>query len=144
MVDLLQIELAFGFVSSQPCGTNEAYVSLDTGEVYFVSEFGDSDELPDGFEESDRYVRVPHKSELSLGRELVDEFVAAHTPHLADVVANLFVGRGAYARFKSLLARENLLDEWYSFENTRESEAIARWCLENQLPLKRDDPPASE
>lgn len=52
-VSLSDIESAFDFVSCQGYRANEAYISLDTGEIYYVSALGDCDELPEGFEESD-------------------------------------------------------------------------------------------
>jgi hypothetical protein len=41
------IEHAFMFVSMAPKFANSAILSKETGEIYYVSEFGDSDELPD-------------------------------------------------------------------------------------------------
>ena len=54
------IEDAVYFVSMEPYGTNEAFVSLDTGQTFLLSGNGDSDELPDDFEESNRYLAIPH------------------------------------------------------------------------------------
>ena len=93
-------------------------------------------ELPDDFEESDRYLQIPHKNDLDLGRRLVDEFVAARAPHLTNAAADAFHRRGAYGKWKSMLESEGLLDSWYKFENQRATEAIANWCVENHLPLE--------
>lgn len=135
MPSLSDIEWAIEYVSSQPYGTNEAYVSLDTGEVYLLSDELDCD-LPDDFEESDRYIQIPHKNDLDLGRRLVDEFVASRAPHLADDAADAFRRRGAYSKWKSILAKPGLLEPWYEFENQRESAAIAQWCAEHHLPIE--------
>ena len=139
-VTFSDIELAFLYVSCQSYGMNEAYLSLDTGQIYYITDLGDSDELPDDFEESDRYLEIPHKNKLGLGRRLVDEFIFTAAPQLADDVSDIFRRRGAYGRFKSLLENHDLLDEWYKFENERELNAIKEWCRENQIVLTIEAP----
>ena len=134
------IEDAFLYVSSQSHGMNEAYLSLDTGRIYYISDSGDSDELPDDFEESDRYIEIPHKNDLDLGRQLVDEFVNTTAPQLADDVSDIFRRRGAYGRFKSLLERHQLIEKWFKFENERESNAIKDWCRENNVEITIETP----
>ena len=84
------IENAFDYVSSQSYGMNEAYLSLDTGQIFYISNLGDSDDLPDDFEESDRYIEIPHKNDLDLGTRLVDEFINTTAPQLADDVSDIF------------------------------------------------------
>ena len=41
---------------------------------------GDSDDLPEDVDESDKYIEIPHKNELDLGRNLVFQFVSKHIP----------------------------------------------------------------
>lgn len=53
------IEDAFFFVSSVPPFEHSAYLNKETGEFYYVSALGDSDELPGDFEESDKYISIP-------------------------------------------------------------------------------------
>ena len=130
-----EIEDAVEFVSMQPYGTNEAYVSLDTGQTFFLSDDGDSDELPDDFEESGRYLAIPHKNDLDLGRRLVRDFICAEAASLAGQVDDIFQHSGAYSRFKSLLDSNGLLQAWYDFENERTTKAIRDWCEANQLLL---------
>lgn len=132
------IENAFDYVGSQSYGMNEAYLSLDTGKIYYISELGDSDDLPDDFEESDRYLEIPHKNELNLGRRLVDEFISTAAPQLANDVADIFRARGAYGRFKSLLESHGLLEKWFEFEKERELNAIKTWCRENKISLESE------
>ena len=127
------IENAFDYVSSQSHGMNEAYLSLDTGQIFYISNLGDSDDLPDDFEESDRYIEIPHKNDLDLGTRLVDEFINTTAPQLADDVSDIFRRRGAYGRFKSLLERHHLIEKWFKFENERELNAIRQWCRENNI-----------
>ena len=135
------LSLAFCFVSSAGPMNNQAYVSLDTGAICWVSESNpiEEDEPPDDLETSDRYIAIPHKNELDLGNDLVFRFVEGRLPdRYADVVA-IFRRRGAYARFKGLLAAERCLDEWHAFEAEATERALREWCEENGVYLAGSD-----
>lgn len=65
---------AFTFSSAGAAIDCYAYINLDSGAVLLV--FDDMDinteqEMPDDLETSDRYLPVPHKNDLDLGRKLV-------------------------------------------------------------------------
>ena len=47
----------------------------------------------------------------------------------------MFRRKGAYSNYKALLERRGLLDEWYDIENSREEQALRRWCKENEIEL---------
>ncbi|NIR32779.1 MAG: hypothetical protein GWN84_26470 [Gammaproteobacteria bacterium] len=121
------IQLAFEFVGSVHPYEHTAYVSLDTGEIFYVSDWIDLDETPDDLDTSDRYIEIPHKNELNLGQRLVREFVAARLPEYGREVERIFSRKGAYSRFKNLLESKGLLEEWYQHEDER-SEAALREC----------------
>ena len=69
--------MAFDFVSFAGPMEHRAYVSLDTGAIFWISETNpiEEDELPDDLETSDRYIAGPHKNELDLGNDLALRFV---------------------------------------------------------------------
>jgi hypothetical protein len=56
-------------------------------------------------------------------------------PHQYDRAADIFHSRGAYRRFKELLAAENLLEQWYAFEAEATEQALKQWCQENNIRL---------
>ncbi len=69
------ISAAFEFVSSAALMEHSAYISLDTGQIHWISELASMDEeLPDDLEVSDRYLAIPHKNELDLGKNLALRF----------------------------------------------------------------------
>ena len=129
------IEDAFLFVSNSPPEENYAYVNKETGEAYYVSSLGDSDELPDVLEENEKYISVPHKNDLNLGRSLVFDFISANLPGEFERVRGIFNRKGAYARFKDLLEFKGQLDAWYAFERKATEEALREWCEENNVTL---------
>lgn len=132
---------AFDFVASAPQGTNTAYVSLDTGEIHWHSDTLDLDvELPDDLD-SDRYVEVPHPSELGLGKPLVLSFAAEAVPDALERVAACFQRRGAYGRIKDLFASRGVLEKWYAFEEAATHKALRAWCAEVELEIDDGAPP---
>ncbi|CAB3807085.1 hypothetical protein [Paraburkholderia fynbosensis] len=129
--------MAFDFVSYASPMEHNAYVSLDTGKIWWTSDSSDAfdEEIPDELASSDRYFAIPHKNELDLGRSLALRFVSQALPARYDQVEGFFRRQGAYARFKDLLEREGALERWYSFEAEAVERALRQWCAENGLEL---------
>jgi len=135
------LSAAFDFVSFGAPMEHRAYISLDTGAIYWVSEFNPGDEdVPDDLETSDRYVAVPHKNDLDLGNRLALDFVAAELPGEYETVQRFFRRPGAYGRFKELLAAQGCLEKWYAFEEECAANALKNWCSENDIEIiEKDD-----
>jgi len=128
---------AFDFVSYAAPMEHQAYISLDTGKIYWVSDVIDTieEEIPEDLEDPDRYLVIPHKNELDLGSSLALRFAAQQLPARYDQVEGFFQRRGAYARFKDLLEREGALELWYAFEAESAEKALKQWCAENGLEI---------
>lgn len=129
------IEEAFLFVSSAPAFEHIAVVNRATGESFFASAMAGFDEIPEDVDQSDDFIGIPHKNDLDLGKPLVMDFVRSRCPEEIDRVLTIFRRRGAYGRFKELLAEKNLLEPWYLFEQARTREALLQWCEENGILL---------
>ncbi len=113
---------------------HQAYISIDTGSIHWISEANPLDEeIPEDLETSDRYIAIPHKNDLDLGSDLALRFAAEELPGLYNRVEQCFRHRGAYARFKELMASEGCLDKWYSFEVESTERALRSWCAENEI-----------
>lgn len=130
-----ELRYAFEFVSAGARSEHNAYICMDTGRIYWTSISADleDEELPDDLETSDRYIAVPHKNDLDLGRNLVFAFVEQELPDDDDTVVGFFRRRGAYRRFKDLLESRGALEKWYEFEEGATKEALANWCEENSI-----------
>ena len=129
------IENAFFFISMGPTYGNQAILCKETGKIYYISELGDSDELPDDIDDPDQYIEIPHKNELDLGKNLVFQFVSEQIPGEIERIEKIFRKKGAYSRFKELLEQKALLDQWHRFEDTRRSEALRQWCKDNGIDI---------
>jgi len=130
------IENGFLFVSMDQQFMHNAYLCKETGEILYTSEMGDSDELPDDIDDPEKYIVIPHKNELDLGKALVIEFTSEYLPEELDSVYSIFRRKGAYSRYKDLLESKGVLEDWYEFENERQKIALKKWCQENNIEIK--------
>ncbi len=131
-----EISSAFEFVASGAPMEHSAYISLDTGQIYWASELASLDEeLPDDLGTSDRYLVVPHKTELDLGKDLALRFAAREIPDYSEQVASIFRSKGAYGRFKQLSEDKGVLEKWYKFEEEATEKALREWCAANDIQI---------
>src|SRR5689334_1662562 len=108
---------AFEFANFGGPFESQAFVDLDTGSFHCISDPLDLDEeTPVGLETSDRYLALPHKNDLDLGRRLALSFTEERLPGDLDRVLSYFHKSSAYGRFKELLGDRAVLEEWYAFE----------------------------
>ena len=134
------LSAAFDFVSFASPMEHHAYVSRDTGTIYWISEMNPlEEEVPEDLETSDRYIAIPHKNDLDLGSELALRFAAAELSDHYNTVEQFFRHRGAYARFKELLASDGNLDKWYAFEADSTERALRDWCTANDISVTGND-----
>src|SRR6201985_2650238 len=101
-VSFSDLQLAFEFVSSGDMGENEAFLDRQSDKIYWHSEFGENDEeLPEDIDD-EKYISIPDKRELDLGKPLVLYFAREFLPDDYDDVRHLFSRGGAYRRYKEL------------------------------------------
>jgi len=131
-----EIENAFFFVSMDQQGMHNASLCKETGQIFYTSGMGDSDELPEDVDDPDKYITIPHKNDLELGKALVIEFTSKYLPEELDRVYSIFRSKGAYSRYKDLLERKGFIDEWYKYESERQKAALKGWCMENNIEIK--------
>src|SRR5215470_3352625 len=87
---------------------------------------------PDDIDDK-KYILIPDKRELDLGKPLVLDFAREFLPDDYDEVRRIFSRRGAYRRYKGLLVRRGALERWYDFSNKSEETALREWCAENGI-----------
>jgi hypothetical protein len=135
-VNYNELRNAFEFVSSDSPSVQNAYICLDTGEIFWVSASVELEEsVPDDVTTSTRYLAVPHKNELQLGQKMALDFINQALPGHYNTVASFFRKRGAYRRFKELLQAESMLEQWFAYEANACDEALRIWCDDNSIKL---------
>ena len=136
MVQLNDLEMALDFSTGGEEFDSYAYVDSKTGKIYYVAD-DDEEDCPEDIASNARYIQVPHKREFDLGKSLAISFAEQQLPNQLEDVYQLFRSRGAYARFKALLDRQNLLDDWYQFEQQATQAALLEWCEEVGIEVSR-------
>jgi hypothetical protein len=120
-------------------GEHQAFLCRRTGKVYYHSEFFDleelNDELPDDIDDDEKYIAIPNKRELGLGKPLALDFAREFLPNDFDEVRYIFSKRGAYPKFRALLARRSAVDRWYDFESKATERALRNWCEINSITV---------
>jgi hypothetical protein len=114
---------------------HQGYICKVTGKTYIYSEFGDNEEeLPDDIH-SEKYLMIPDKNDLDLGRDLAFVFTQEVLPSEYENVRAIFRHKGAYFKFKALLESSEKLEEWYQFERNQTENALRRWCSDQDVEI---------
>ena len=130
------IQEAFEFVSAAGGGEHQAFLCKPSGKLYCYSELCDDlDILPDDIDDTEKFLQIPDKKELDLGKPLALEFTREFLPDDFDDVRQFFSRRGAYARFKDLLDQRGALAQWYDFEAKAEERALRLRCELNSIEV---------
>lgn len=136
-VNFDDLRIAYEWASAaEPGSDNAAYVCRATGKIYWATDTGDvEEELPEDIDDESLYLRVPHKHDLDLGRDLVFCFVRKNLPDEYERVRDFFGRRGAYGRFKQLLEDKGQLEAWYTYEEHAVENALREWAEDSELEL---------
>ncbi|MGA9267376.1 MAG: hypothetical protein WBV79_13130 [Rhodomicrobium sp.] len=139
-VNLKDLHEAFAFVAAGSGGEHQAFLCKQSGTLYYHSELCDDfDILPDDIDDIDKFLPVPDKKELDLGKPLALAFTREFLPGDFDDVRQFFRRRGAYARFKGLLDQRDALAQWYAFEAKAEEQALREWCELNSIEVSDEE-----
>jgi hypothetical protein len=131
-----ELQETFEFASFGQPGETEAVLCRQSGKCFWHSDaVEDIEAWPEDADDEEKYLRIPHKKELDLGKALVFDFAAACLPDAFDEVRQIFNRRGAYARFRDLLHRKKALDRWYAFEAEATEKALRQWCEDNDITI---------
>ncbi|KGJ90483.1 UPF0158 family protein [Thalassotalea sp. ND16A] len=137
-VNLSEIVDALEFSGMSSISEIVTYLDTSTGKIIVdmdESEFGfeAKDDLPDDLFENDRYLQLPDKYELDLGKRLALRFVEQFLPQQFDYAYRIFSKSGAYRRFKLMLEEQQITDKWYQYEQQQTELAIKTWCDVNSI-----------
>ena len=123
-------------VSSGQLGENSGWLCKESGRIYLQFEIDDdSEELPDDIDDIEKYIKIPDKRELDLGKPLALAFASEFLPEDFDKVQQIFSRRGAYAKFNDLLDYGRMRQQWFDYRDKAEMEAVRAWCAENSIEI---------
>jgi hypothetical protein len=115
-----------------------AYICRQTGKIYYYTDYdsGEVEEpLPDDIDDTAKYLPLPDKRELDLGKPLVLAFAREPLPDDFDDVRDMFSRRRAYQNFKALLARRGAISLWHAFESKATEQALRDWCALHEIEI---------
>jgi hypothetical protein len=137
-----------GVAPTAASGRTPMPVSVDWTELQHAFEFAslgqpdveeDIEAWPDDADDEEKYLPIPHRKQLGLGKPLVIEFARQFLPDEFNEIRRMFDKRGAYARFMDLLQRKKALDRWYDFEAKATEAALREWCDLNGITIEAGD-----
>ncbi len=131
-VDLEELRFAMEDASFE----HRYFLDTETGEVILVSELFDDDEAREQLKRIDeaepgRYLQVPRADPHEGYGDMQDFIATVRDERLQELLEVAIQGRGAFRRFKEVLARHPAEQQrWFDFQAAR-SEARAReWLAE--------------
>jgi len=139
-VSFQEILEAFEFVAmSGSLGEYRSILCRRTGKIYQHAEFSDleefNDELPDDVDDEEKYIDIPDKRELGLGKPLALDFAREFLADDFDEVRYMFSKKGGFRKFRALVIRRNVLQRWYDFESQATERALREWCEVNSIEV---------
>ena len=114
------------------------FLDLETGESVFLA-----DELITGLDNEGleveieenygtRYLRFPTKFDIN-EYHIMEEFIWTLEVEKANKLECAIQGRGAFRRFKDMVNRMGILQQWYNFQAEYYRKLAIEWCKENRL-----------
>lgn len=113
------------------------FLDLETGEsVFLVDELVtdlDNEGLQDEIEENmERYLRLPTKFEIH-EYHIMEEFIWTLNGETAEKLECAIRGRGAFRRFKNMVDRMGISQQWYAFQADYYRKLATQWCRDHGL-----------
>lgn len=134
-----ELEMAMDLVSEGSLVDACAYISRESGKIYWESDEVDAEEeLPEDVSDPELYAEVPDKRDLDLGKPLVLKFAERFMPDRYDEIEQIFRRRGAYSRYKELLFKSGKLEEWYEFEKSAIRKELTEWAEMEGFVVEQD------
>ena len=117
------------------------YLDLETGEIIFISDYMDDanlEELKNRIDENpDRYEPIPKAESYEDYDDMVDFISTVEDEHLVELLEVAIDGKGAFRRFKDVLARyPEERERWYHFKEERMKERAISWLEDIGISLQ--------
>lgn len=133
-----------------------SFLNKDTGDIVTVTdeefraaeEDEPTNETPDWMQEavkianevltSDAYPELPSKFDIQEHRIMERFSLAQRDDLLRDELYNGIKGRGAFRRFKELIHRHGIADEWSRYRGEALRQVAIDWCEEHGIDYSVD------
>ncbi|NQZ56315.1 MAG: hypothetical protein HRT88_02435 [Lentisphaeraceae bacterium] len=133
------IESAYDFTNFSSDLDIEVILNKKTGEEFYQGTDSDATEgetLAEEDFDDDVHVYLPSKRDIDLGSRLVFKFASERFESHYEDIRDIFSRKRAYSKFRTLLERNNKLEEWRQFEKEETEKSLRKWCKENEIELE--------
>jgi hypothetical protein len=108
------------------------YLDLQTGEIVFISDYVDEEEvgkLRDEIDENpDHYKPIPRAESYEGYDDMADFIATVEDERLAELLEVAINGKGAFRRFKDVLAHyPDERERWFRFKDDQMRERALEW-----------------
>ena len=122
--------------------TGGGRIDLHTGEVWPQAAIEDAEEVgeedPDADDDEERWLPVFCEGSRAGYRDMEIFIDSLGDDRLADRLSRAIRGRGAFRRFKDVLAESpDLLDRWYGFSDDRHRGRARAWLAGEGFLIER-------
>lgn len=113
------------------------FLDLETGESVFIADelitCLDNEGLEDEIDDNpERYLRLPTKYEIH-EYHIMEEFIWSLEGEKAAKLEYTIQGRGAFRRFKDMVNRMGIAQQWYDFQTDYYKRLAKEWCRNHEL-----------
>ena len=138
-IDLDELCSAMGDSSYE----HEYYLDLESGEILFLSEYVDDKEtekLKDRIDDKpERYERIQKVESYEGYRDMEDFIATVEEQHLVELLEVAINGKGAFHRFKDVLARyPEERERWFRFKDERMEQRALEWLDDIGVTVAQD------
>jgi hypothetical protein len=141
--------------------TSHAYLDRETGEIHHLSDdyLSAAEEDDEELEEradweveliqqartilqdtQGRYLELPDQFEIDEYRFLSSFADSYPDPSISKRLVDAIRGEGAFRRFKDLVHRLGIADQWYEYRSQRLLEVARDWCEGQTIPYEKVAP----
>lgn len=117
------------------------FLDLETGEIIYVPDnFADPEEHERLTEEIDanfeRYLRIPYVESYEAYADMEDFISEIEDAHVRDLLEVAINGKGAFRRFKDVLARYPAWrEQWFKFKEERNIQRVKDWLETEEIVI---------
>lgn len=87
-------------------------------------------------ENQEDYLPLPEKYDFNEYR-VIEKFISTVVvPKQVEMLSHSIRGKGAFRRFRTVLERLGLVEEWYKFKEQKLREFVEFWCQENTIEFE--------
>lgn len=75
------------------------------------------------------------KNDYDIMQDFIDE---VKETKVKEELYRVTIGKGAFSRFRYVLEKNNIIDDWYKYRDNKYKEIAKEWCIDNNIEFEED------